>query len=256
MFRKLFIYFIILFISSCVSLKQNSHSYDSLLALMIDTAPIEDKPVFLGMSPLFMEEGKTEETCLEYAAWQASRFLYVNSFNLYFYYERNDAIMNYEDALLSVDTGLIESLKDELVVIGRHETSKDQFILYELPSKRIEINYKPGTRLNTAPYWINNIPNINGYDVSVGVSARQFYFSDSVYEADMNALTEMVAMKSGVNIKTVTSTSSRNSEYLNRETFSKEESTGVLEGFYIISRWYSPDGNYIYSLAVSSKNIK
>ncbi len=210
-------------------------------------SPDNEYIYFTGISPYFLDNGKSDEILLKDAAQSAA--VYESVFGFSGLIKEKSAVgtrtgvsFNYIYYKPSFDF-YFENLES----VYSFSDSESVYRVFRIKKKY----YTPAIAVsvkNKVPEWINRMPSIAGYSFSIGVSERYSRISDSVRSADSSALEEMIKQK---NI-TVYSDSGYN--YSDSSGF--EFAGSQLKGFYIIRRWWTPDKRQFYSLGIMKNNIE
>ena len=151
----------------------------------------------------------------------------------------------------------LKDILDRIELIDIKEISGEGMIaLVSDPNKAAAVRpYRQSFDSQGKPDWVDHTPTIPGYYVAVGEVLGYRFLSDSMEAADVTAAESLLDM-------TVTAVTNTRSYQVTRESeiggrgFSAyqqglyQTTSGYLQGFVVIARWYDPTTNHFYSLAV------
>ena len=109
------------------------------------------------------------------------------------------------------------------------------------------------------PNWIGHYPVIQGYIVAIGDSLGYKFVKDSLEAADLNAARLLIEKSPQALTETRSYSISKTAETDNNieDNFQGgilQKANGILQGFYVLARWYDSNDNHFYSLAVIPMN--
>ncbi|MEW5816405.1 MAG: LPP20 family lipoprotein [Spirochaetota bacterium] len=217
-----------------------------------DTPPADDNPVFLTISPRFVEREKEREVCLTEASVQGAQFFFVRGKARFIRQKTNTGIGYAANVEVSYDSKMAKSLRDKLSIMEEYQDDDGTYLITKLEDVSMGgVGFSTKMKAGR-PEWIDSPPEIDGYLSAVGVAQRKRLISDSLKASDEKALEELLKMVA-LEIKSVHREKSvdKAGTAVSETTF--EQAEAELKGFYILSRWRSPDQNTYYSLAVCRK---
>lgn len=105
------------------------------------------------------------------------------------------------------------------------------------------------------PTWVDSVPDIPGYITAVGESLEYQFLRDSMEAADFTAAEAIInkSPRAVTKARSYAVNATFETENTHFEHFQEgilQVAEGTLEGFYVLARWYDPDENHFYSLAV------
>ncbi|MFP4373242.1 MAG: hypothetical protein ACLFPO_02835 [Spirochaetaceae bacterium] len=235
---------------------------DPATALLYDTAPRDGIPLFVGFSPRLRDRDAEEEAAVLDAAEEAVRYLEVEV-SVVFISRRSGRGVGYAEAVKTrIDRDRAAEIRDGLELVETYQDGRGTVVIVaapELPELPELAGIGPlwDTRPagESPPGWIGERRRIPGYDTGVGVAARRRSRSDSVTAADEEALAEIV-LDRAARIRAVGERRSIDGVGTTERTTRSQETADVVRGFYVLSRWRSPDERYYYSLAVARRNTE
>jgi hypothetical protein len=155
-----------------------------------------------------------------------------------------------------IDENRVEQIRDGLEVIDSRRDGRGTVVVVaapELDGSNLPRAAQPAG--GSPPAWIDARPRIPGYDVGVGVAGRRRNRSDSVTAADEEALAEIVLQRAA-RVRAVGDSTSIDGVGTAEQTTRAQEAADIVHGFYVLSRWRSPDERYYYSLAVARRETE
>ncbi|MFO7849405.1 MAG: hypothetical protein R6V67_05555 [Spirochaetia bacterium] len=224
---------------------------DEELRDVVYTLPRRGKPVFMAVAPRRAEREEEYEYALWEIARQAALFTRLEV-NAQFLTAQTTAEFGHDEKItVDVDTSLIESLRDRVVPLEHFKDNRQSLVTglaegFEVPNFTVDKSMKDGM-----PSWIFNPPRIEGHYTTVGAAERRYLLSDSIREADKRAMANL-ARQRRLKIDNYSDQIRTNAGSGYRE-FNLEVSEAKLEGFYVLARWYAPEENIFYTLAVCAR---
>jgi hypothetical protein len=224
-----------------------AHGANDLLA----TAPLDGVPVFAGVSPRLQNREDEAAVARAHAALQASRFISLAG-EAVFYAERTVYGVDYiQSVSIKDDFALADELSDSLTPVGSYQDERGSFALFVLEGHRIgPFGFTPRDA-SGRPVWLERHPRIDGFYVGVGTAGRSRLESNSIENADREALFGVLA-----ELSVDVASGSTEWTVAGRGTVSggtnMQMASGVLVGFYVLDRWIGDDGTH-YALAICPK---
>ena len=200
---------------------------------------------FIGISPYYLDEKKSDEILLSDASQSAAVFDSVFGFSGKITGKSSAGIKTGSSFNYIFDSNSYEYYKINLEEEATYRDNGSIYRIYRLENS-FEFPSVEKSEKNKTPGWINSLPEIEGYMFSIGVSGRYSRIADSVKNADSAALEAMIKQK---NITVYSDTGYNN---LNPQSY--EYASSGLKGFYILRRWWSSDRRNYYSLGVIKEN--
>jgi hypothetical protein len=130
------------------------------------------------------------------------------------------------------------------VVVGRIEGLSS-------PNFSVPRESVPREMENGLPAWALNPPTIEDRLTAVGTAETRYALGESIRAADRSAMANL-ARRRRLRVENLSDQLKRGGSSAYRE-LNLEDTEAVLEGFYVLARWYSPEENLYYSLAVCSQ---
>ena len=239
---------------SCSFIQIDTNPDNSPEAMMWNTLPINDHPVFFAAAPRQIDRENELAVCVADAAKQASMF-YVLSAKALTIEQRVGRSTGYHgDVSISYDIEFASALINEIEIIETFQDSGGTYIRAFFESiKCPPIHYNLGNK-SREPSWITSPPVLNGYYSAVGTVRRRNLFTDSLYSLDGQALVELLK-QIAITIKSQKREMQTQSGAILADESSTQVSSGIIKGFFIISRWAPSNGTYYYALAVCTEGI-
>ncbi len=215
------------------------------------STPVEGVPVFVGVSPRRRDRDAELQAAREHAALQASRFFHLRG-EAVFYTQRVGRRSGYVKSVsIDDDAMLAERLAAELELFDFRREENGSIGRFSLPGYRIDpIGFNSRDRLGK-PVWLSRIPEIPGYYVGVGSAPRTRLISDSIENADREALFAILAQLS-VDLFSGRLERSVAGRGVSTGSATVARAEGELVGFYVLDRWMDADGTF-FTLAVCPK---
>jgi hypothetical protein len=234
----------------------NNKTEDLLFDMICNTPENPESLFFYGFSPLYSDTGIEDGVIMESAFESVMLFhdIDVNYFGIYLESGTPRPVISRK---LFIETGVLnkENIKEKLKLRYNFRNRNISAALFEMGKNDLkssvpeQLYHFPEIEISVReknPSWINLLPQIKGYNFSIGVSGRYSQISESIRQADLNAIEEMLKQKS---ISVVSK-----SDKGNYGTNGTEYSQSAINGFYIIRRWWDKDMRNYYSLGVSPGN--
>ena len=226
------------------------------MALLYDTAPRGGTPLFVGFSSRLRDRDEEEGVAILDAAAEAVRYLEVGV-SVVFISRQSGRSVGYAEAVQTrIDENRVEQIRDSLEVIDSQRDGRGTVVVVaapELDGSNLPQAARPAG--GSPPAWIDARPRIPGYDVGVGVAGRRRNRSDSVTAADEEALAEIVLQRAA-RVRAVGDSTNIDGVGTAERTTRAQEAADIVHGFYVLSRWRSPDERYYYSLAVARRETE
>jgi len=225
----------------------------SAYASFMNTPAMGGSPVFFAAAPRMSDRDSEVEVCLASAAAQASKFIAARASSYFLVKENNRDLFYLEGLDVQYDRALAEELVEDLTILRELQDRNGTYILARLEGHSMpQVSYNLSSAAGE-PRWIRDFPSIEGYYVGVGVVPRAGRLDTSVAKADDKAMEEIIkqvsvtqfTQRSDIEVDTVGTAFAQHRQ---------EISEAVIFGFYVLSRWVSPDGSSYYSLAVCPRD--
>lgn len=156
------------------------------------------------------------------------------------------------DGTAQYDQDDILKIMDRLILLVVRDAKEEGVVIVaEDPAKAaIERPYRQQFNEDHRPTWTLRLPEIPGYLVAMGETLGHRYTRDSVEAADVLAAQALIEKSS----QAVTAAKSYAINFTSDgEGFFQEgvlqETSGILDGFVVLARWYDKQQNRYYSLA-------
>jgi len=223
------------------------------MGLLYDTAPRGGTPVFVGFSPRLRTRDEEEGVAILDAAAEVARYLEVGV-SVVFISRQSGRSADYAEAVQTrIDKERVEEVRDGLELVASHRDSRGTVAVVAAPELAgLELPQSARPAGASPPAWIDARPRIPGYDVGVGVAGRRRSRSDSVTAADEEALADIVLQRAA-RVRAVGDSRNIDGVGTAEQTTRAQEAADVVRGFYVLSRWRSPDERYYYSLAIARR---
>jgi hypothetical protein len=223
--------------------------------MMRDTSPVVDGvPVFFGASPRMKNRTEELKEAVLHTARQAARYRFLRAEYQVVtrragtgtaYEEIREAHWESEDAA---------ELAEHAQILSEFQDHRGTYVLVSYPSLPAAsgvLQAVPGleTQIDSEPSWITAQPEIPGYLSAAGVALRRRRLPDSIDASDEAAMTALLEQQVVV-LRQVQEGYVRSRDGTAERAISYHTARAELVGFYVISRWVSPDDRYMYSLAV------
>jgi hypothetical protein len=205
----------------------------------------------VGVANRLRDREEEEAAALRHIAEQASRYEQIAARYRYIGGREGSAIGYVEDIDVSWNEGRAEALTDSVEILQRVRTSEATFLLGSVSAipEAPPISVPSGAGQD-GPAWINNPPRLQGYLVTVGVSQRNRRPRQTVDAADEQALAALL-LQSNTTLRMVEDRRSVEGQGTEDALTVAQEASAQLAQFYIAARHISPNGQYVYSLAVA-----
>jgi hypothetical protein len=226
------------------------------MALLYDTTPRDDTPLFVGFSSRLRDRDEEQGVAILDAAAEAVRYLEVGV-SVVFISRQSGRRVGYAEAVQTrIDDDRVGQIRDGLEVMESHRDGRGTVVVVAAPElEGITVPQVAASAGGSPPAWIDARPRIPGYDVGVGVAGRRRNRSDSVTAADEEALAEIVLQRAA-RVRAVGDSRNIDGVGTAERTTRAQEAADVVRGFYVLSRWRSPDERYYYSLAVARRETE
>jgi len=231
-------------------------SVGTIVDLMAQTVPSGGSPTFLGVAQRRRDRAEEEMAALEHVGDQVARYLQISAHYRIDFDSSGRSTFVKENILTDWRPEEGHALIEGFEVLDTFQDNDNTYVLASVPGlpapagvSEVAAGYAGSG--SDKPAWVNNPPAIPGYYVSVGITQRRRIAKDSIDFADEDALKGIIMT---VLAEVDAGFWSRSVERQGETTGTSSSSvtgTGLLNGFYIVSRWISPDGQYYYSLAIA-----
>ncbi len=215
------------------------------------TVPQNGRPLFMAAVPRRADREEEYEYALWEVARQAAMYRGVKV-SAQFLTAQTSAEFGHDERIeIDLSGSVIEEMRTHVVPISHYRDAKmtlvqasvDAFSVPDYPvSKEVR---------RDLPVWVLNPPKIEGIYTTVGSAERRYYLGDSLRAADKKAMANL-ARQRRLKIDNLSDQLKSNAGAAYRE-FNLEITEAKLDGFYVLARWFSPEENLYYSLAVCSK---
>ena len=230
-----------------VSPDPSGEQMEEISALMFDLTPSGGKLFFFTIVTREQYREKEIESCRMEAARQYSRYKQINGATYSKTSENSRGTVVTEASGIAFNEDLAQRLAESLKLVKEIQTNEGTAGLFSVSVDRIfSLSYRPSGLLDE-PDWINQPPDIPGYQTAVGFTGKKRFLERTLQQADKNALATLLEQRKGhFNV----SQNDWQSNY-GSATQSKvvEKAAGSIQQAYILSRWIDSKGNF-YSLAV------
>ena len=226
---------------------------NSAYSFLWDTSPDNGSLLFSSFIPRMAYRDEEVEFAVAEAARQAS-ILYNAKVDAKFAVKSNNRDLGYLEAInIQYDRALAGDLKDSIKLRYHFRDNEGTYILAELDGINFRGSFSVVRGEGNTPDWLHNVPEIPGYLVSIGIVQRSRYKIDSIRKADEQALASLAKQVSVVVKAKRTDLESEVSGSAFSETNYEVTST-FINGFYVLGRWSTDNGNNYYTLAVCPVN--
>lgn len=226
------------------------------MALLYDTAPRDDAPLFVGFSSRLRDRDEEEGVAILDAAAEAVRYLEVGV-SVVFISRQSGRSVGYAEAVQTrIDEDRVKQVREGLEVVESQRDGRGTVVVVAAPElEGINLPRAAQPAGSSPPAWIDARPRLPGYDVGVGVAGRRRNRSNSVTAADEEALAEIVLQRAA-RLRAVGDSRNIDGVGTAEQTTRAQEAADIVRGFYVLSRWRSPDERYYYSLAVARRETE
>ena len=226
-------------------------SAKSLVDIMDGTVPTDGVPTFLGIAQRRRDRSEEEAVALLHVADQVARYLQISGQYQIDFDSAGRTTLVKENILTDWNPERGQSLTDSFEVTDVYQDNDNTYVLARVPSLKAAPVIPGLSTGRNKPAWVDTPPTLPGYIVSVGITQRRRVVKDSIDFADEDALKGIImTMLSQVDAAFWSRSVEQQGETTG-STSSTITGTGSLTGFYVLSRWISPDMSYYYSLAVA-----
>jgi hypothetical protein len=226
---------------------------ESVPALLRNTGPRNGVPVFAGFASRLRDRDEEESKAVDDAAYEALRYLEVKG-SVVLIAQESGRELGYAQAVETrVEDARFEEVREGLEVVDAVQDRHGTAVLVsapDLPRVQAQPVSSPGSG---RPQWIDQVPEIAGHHVGMGIAERRRSRNDSIEAADEQALAEIILERTA-RLRAVGDARSVEGHGTAERTTRAEEAADVVNGFYVLSRWRSEDGRYYYSLAVARRD--
>lgn len=214
---------------------------------LISTYAENDGLLFLGVSPNLRLEKEEILAAIRDAAEQAVKYEYLKGFAGLFVAEIGSMGIISDEFKIEYNTSRIDAMIERLEIKKIICDKNGSYVIAALSDPNTDYSISAKSLKDGKPEWFFNTPEIDGYHVGVGGTRTGRLFSESLKRADDMALASIIAsFDSQFYSGLTTLDDTEMGTYDRMLVISRAE----IYGFNVISRWMSPDGEYIYSLAI------
>ncbi len=215
------------------------------------TLPKDGRPVFLAVVPRRAEREEEYEFGLWEIARQAAIFSRVGV-RAKFITAQTTAEFGHDEKIdIDVDNALTERLREKVVALQHLREDKRTVVIGTVEGLSAPQYSVPRNMQGDLPEWTLNPPEIEGHLSTVGTAEQRYFLRDSIRAADKVAMANL-ARRRRLKVENLSDQYKSNAGAAYRE-LNLENSEAVLEGFYVLARWYYPEEKLYYSLAVCSR---
>jgi hypothetical protein len=215
------------------------------------TLPKGGRPVFLAVVPRRADRKEEYEFALWEIARQAAIFTRVGV-RAKFITAQTTAEFGHDEKIdIEVDNSLTERLREKVVALQHLREEKRTVLVGTVEGLSAPQYSVPRTMKGDLPEWTLSPPEIEGHLSTVGTAEKRYFLRDSVRAADKVAMANL-ARRRRLKVENLSDQYKSNAGAAYRE-LNLENTEAVLEGFYILARWYYPEENLYYSLAVCAR---
>ena len=219
---------------------------------LLTTTPKNGRPVFFVAVPRMAERENEYRVGLMLLARQAAIFKQV-SVTAKFMTQSNNRDMGYREQVdIEVDKELVQSMLDKVEITSHYRDVEGSYFNGILKGETLP-RFRVSTRVNQdVPEWFTNLPSYQGYITAVGTAQRHMFIAESFMQSDRQALAAL-AKQRDVEVKQKRDDLEVEYQGSAYQQLNLEITDTIVNGFYVIDRWVSTDGNTYYSLAVCPK---
>ncbi len=232
--------------------KVDKNTGNSPEAMMWNTLPVNNHPVFFAAARRQADRDSEIDMCITEAANQASMFI-VLSAKAQTTEQRAGRSTGYAANVdIGYDIELADSLIDEIEILETYQDSDGTYMKAVFSSVKSDpLRYNLGAS-SSKPSWISSPPVINGYYSAVGTVRRSSSLPDSIYKVDGQALVELLK-QIAITIQSAKEDKQNETGSTIADQTSTQVSSGIIKGFFVVSRWAPVNGSYYYALAVCTE---
>ena len=247
----LFLAFVSLF--GCASIpdsgERGAEKTAETVEFCLDTWSSDGTPLFLGTSRRLHNREDEWEQALYSAASQAAIYHEVIGLSKVYTEDSHQGKGTWGEFDFQWDRSREVRIAEGLEEVSRIQDEHGTYMLFKYPDgKRVDLPSRRGWGKGR-PSWLNEIPTIPGYLVSLGSSGRMRNPVDAIMAADQQALEEMIKM-----LDLSISTQRNSVDFGSRGTGTVESSfelaRATVRGFMVVARWHEPNEKVFYSLAI------
>lgn len=219
---------------------------------LLTTVPENGTPVFFVAVPRMADRENEYRTGVMLLARQAALYKRA-SVSAKFMTQSNNRDMGYREQVeVEVDKELVQSMVDKVEIITHHRDVEGSYFHGILKGETLP-RFKVSTEVRQGvPQWFTNLPEYDGYITAVGTAQRHMFIAESFMQSDRQALAAL-AKQRNINVKQKRDDLEREYQGSAYQQLNLEITDATVQGFYVIDRWVSEDGNTYYSLAVCPK---
>jgi len=167
--------------------------------------------------------------------------------------QSNNRDMGYREQIdVEVERDLVQSMVDKVEITAQYRDVAGSYFHGILKGESL-----PRFEISTAvrqgvPKWFTNLPAYDEYITAVGTAQRHMFIAESFMQSDRQALAAL-AKQRNINVKQKRDDLEREYQGSAYQQLNLEITDTAVQGFYVLDRWVSKDGNTYYSLAVCPK---
>jgi len=219
---------------------------------LTDTSPRNGDPVFFVALTRLYDRDEEYEFGLRMLARQAAIFREVRVSASTLTVSTGQYEGSREQVEVDYDRDLLDSLYDRIRVLAYYEDNLGTYMKGSLEKGNLPTFRFSRERKNGVPVWVLRMPSFPDYITAVGISERKMFFADSILASEKQAMANM-ARQFQIDI----GKERQDVEIGGLGSVYKQQSMEVsdikLNGFYVLDRQISDDGNTFYTLAVAPK---
>ena len=167
--------------------------------------------------------------------------------------QSNNRDMGYREQIdVEVDTELVQSMVDKVEITTHYRDAEGSYFQGILKGASLP-QFQVSTEVQQdVPVWVTNLPSYEGYITAVGTAQRHMFIAESFMQSDRQALAAL-AKQRDIDVKQKRDDLEVEYQGSAFQQLNLEITDTTVQGFYVIDRWVSEDGNTYYSLAVGPK---
>lgn len=222
---------------------------DPAYSFLLDTSPESGTLLFFSFVPRRAHREKEIQMAVFESSRQAA-MLSSSKVDAKFAVKSNNRELGVLEAIeVQYDKGLAGNLISKVKILQHFRDNEGSYILSELEGVKFKGSFSSDVPNGKEPDWLYNVPEIEGYLVSIGTVQRSRYKIDSIRRADEQALANLAKQ---VSVMVKAKRTDRESE-VSGSAFSEtnyEVTSTYIRGFYVLGRWSTDNGNTYHTLAV------
>lgn len=225
---------------------------ETMYRKLLKTLPDKGAPVFFTAVPRMAERENEYRMGLMLLARQAALYKRA-SVTAKFMTQSNNRDMGYREQIdVEVDKELLKSMADKVEITTHYRDAEGSYFRGVLKGESLP-RFQVSTHLqHDIPVWVSDLPSYEGYITAVGTAQRHRFIAESFLQSDRQALAALAKQR---DIEVKQKRDDLEVEYQGSayQQLNLEITDTTVQGFYVIDRWVSEDGNTYYSLAVCPK---